>query len=53
VRAVNDRYLAFTACLGNPDAAQRALAKMTARTKVKGRSRQGFDLFLDPDYRLS
>ena len=48
----NDRYLTFMACLGNPDAARKALAKMAAPTKVKGRSFRGFDLFLDPDYRL-
>jgi hypothetical protein len=40
------------ACLDNPDAAQKALAKMAAPAKVKGRSLRGFDLFLDPDYRL-
>jgi hypothetical protein len=52
MHAANDRYLAFMACLDNPDAAQKALAKMAARAKVKGRSFRGFDLFLDPDYRL-
>ena len=52
VRAANDRYLAFMACLDNPDAAQKALAKMAAPAKVKDRSYRGFDLFLDPDYRL-
>jgi hypothetical protein len=52
MHAANDRYLAFMACLDNPDAAQRALAKMAAPAKVKGRSYRGFDLFLDPDYRL-
>jgi hypothetical protein len=50
--AANDRYLAFMACLDNPDAAHKALAKMAAPVKVKGRSFRGFDLFLDPDYRL-
>jgi hypothetical protein len=52
MHAANDRYLAFMACLDNPDAAQKALAKMAAPAKVKGRSLRGFDLFLDPDYRL-
>ena len=52
MRAANDRYLAFMACLDNPDAAQKALAKMAAPAKVKGRSFRGFDLFLDPDYQL-
>jgi hypothetical protein len=52
MHAANDRYLAFMACLDNPDAAQKALAKMAAPAKVKGRSFRGFDLFLDPDYRL-
>jgi hypothetical protein len=52
MHAANDRYLAFMACLDNPDAAQRALAKMAAPAKVKGRSYRGFNLFLDPDYRL-
>jgi hypothetical protein len=52
MHAANNRYLAFMACLDNPDAAQKALAKMAARAKVKGRSFRGFDLFLDPDYRL-
>jgi hypothetical protein len=50
--ATNERYLAFMACLDNPDAAQKALAKMAAPAKVKDRSYRGFDLFLDPDYRL-
>jgi hypothetical protein len=50
--ATNERYLAFMACLDNPDAAQKALAKMAAPAKVNGRSYRGFDLFLDPDYRL-
>jgi len=48
----NARYFAFMACLDNPDAAQKALAKMAAPAKIKGRSFRGFDLFLDPDYRL-
>jgi hypothetical protein len=52
MHAANDRYLAFMACLDHPDAAQRALAKTAAPAKVKGRSYRGFDLFLDPDYRL-
>ena len=50
--AANERYLAFMACIDNPDAAQKALAKMAAPSKVKGRSFRGFDLFLDPDYQL-
>jgi hypothetical protein len=50
--AANERYLSFMACLDNPDAAQKALAKMAAPAKIKGRSFRGFDLFLDPDYRL-
>ena len=33
--AANDRYLAFMACLDNPDAAQKALAKMAAPAKIK------------------
>jgi hypothetical protein len=52
MHAANDRYLAFMACLDNPDAAQQALAKMAAPAKVKGRSYRGFDLFLNPDYQL-
>lgn len=52
LHAANDRYLAFMACLENPDAAQKALAKMAAPAKINGRSFRGFDLFLDPDYRL-
>jgi hypothetical protein len=52
LHAANERYLAFMACLDNPEAEQRALAKMAAPAKVKGRSYRGFDLFLDPDYRL-
>ena len=52
IRAANDRYLAFMACLDNPNAAQKALAKMAAPVKIKGRSLRGFDLFLDPDYQL-
>jgi hypothetical protein len=52
MQAANDRFPAFMACLDNPDAAQKALAKVAAPAKVKGRSPRGFDLFLDPDYRL-
>jgi hypothetical protein len=52
MHAANDRYLAFMACLDNPDAAHKALAKMAAPAKVNDRSYRGFDLFLDPDYQL-
>jgi hypothetical protein len=52
MHAANDRYLAFMACLDNPDAGQRALAKMAGPARLKSRSFRGFDLFLDPDYRL-
>jgi hypothetical protein len=52
IHAANDRYLAFLAGIDNPDAGQRALAKMAAPTRTKGRSRHGLNLFLDPDYRL-
>jgi hypothetical protein len=52
MQAANDRYLAFMACLDNPDAPHQALSKMAAPSKVKGRSFRGFDLFLEPDYRL-
>jgi hypothetical protein len=52
MHAANDRYLAFMACLDNPDAPHKAVAKMAAPTKIKGRSFRGFDLFLEPDYRL-
>jgi hypothetical protein len=40
------------ACLDNPDAGQKAIAKMAAPARAKGRSFRGFNLFLDPDYRL-
>jgi hypothetical protein len=52
MQAANDRYYAFMACISNPDADQKALAKMAAPAKINGRSFRGFDLFLDPDYRL-
>jgi len=52
LQAPNERYLAFMACLENANAAQKALAKMAGPAKVKGRSPQGFDLFLDANYRL-
>jgi hypothetical protein len=52
MHAANDRYFAFMACLDNPNVAHKALAKMAAPAKVKGRSFRGFDLFLDPDYQL-
>jgi hypothetical protein len=52
MRAANDRYLVFMACLDNPDAGQKAIAKMAAPAKTKGRSFRGFNLFLKPDYRL-
>ena len=52
MQAANDRYFAFMACLDNPDAGQQALAKMAAPVKTKDRSLRGFNLFLEPDYRL-
>jgi hypothetical protein len=52
MRAANDRYLAFMACLDNLDAAHKALAKMAAAAEVKDHSYRGFDLFLDADYQL-
>ena len=52
MRAANDRYLAFMACLDNPDAGQKAIAKIAAPVKHNGRTFRGFDLFLEPDYRL-
>jgi len=52
LHAANDRYLAFMACLDNPDAGQQAIAKIAAPAKVKGHSFRGFNLFLEPDYRL-
>jgi len=52
MHAANDRYLAFMACLDNPDAGQKAIAKMAAPAKAKGHSFRGFNLFLDPDYQL-
>jgi len=52
MRAANARYLAFMACLNNPDAGQKAIAKIAAPAKHHGRSFRGFDLFLEPDYRL-
>jgi len=48
----NNRYLAFMACIDNPDAGQKAIGKMAGPTKVKGRSFRGFNLFLDPDYHV-
>jgi hypothetical protein len=38
MQTANERYFAFMACLDNPDAGQRALAKMAAPAKTKGRS---------------
>jgi len=52
LHAANERYLAFMACIDNPDAGQQAIAKIAAPAKVKGHSFRGFNLFLDPDYRL-
>jgi len=52
MQAANNRYFAFIACIDNPDAGQKAIAKMAAPTKVKGHSFRGFNLFLDLDYRL-
>jgi hypothetical protein len=40
------------ACIDNPDAGQKAIAKIAAPAKVKGHSFRGFNLFLDADYRL-
>jgi hypothetical protein len=52
MRAANDRYFAFMACLDNPDAGQKAIAKIAAPAKAKGHSFRGFNLFLNSDYQL-
>lgn len=52
MQAANARYYAFMACLDNPDAEHKAIAKMAAPAKAKGHSFRGFNLFLDPDYQL-
>ncbi|MCP4824070.1 MAG: MarR family transcriptional regulator, partial [Shimia sp.] len=52
MQAANARYFAFMACIDNPDAGQKAIDKMAKRTKVKGHSWRGFDLFLGDDYHL-
>ena len=52
MHAANDRYLAFMACLDNPDAGRKAIAKMAAPAYRKGRSFRGFNLFLNPDHQL-
>ena len=52
MQAANNRYFTFIACIDNPDAGQKAIAKMAAPAKVKGHSFRGFNLFLDLDYRL-
>ena len=52
MQAANDFYFAFMACIDNPDAGQRALAKVAAPAKTKDSSLRGFNLFLDPDYNL-
>ncbi|MGE5155048.1 MAG: hypothetical protein ACM3ST_13660 [Bdellovibrio bacteriovorus] len=52
MQAANTRYLAFMACLDNPNAGEKAIAKMAGPAKAQGRSFRGFNLFLDPDYRL-
>lgn len=52
MQAANTRYLAFMACLDNPDAAQKAIAKMAGPAKAQGRTFRGFNLFLDTDYQL-
>jgi len=52
MQAANDRYLAFMACIDNPDAGHKAIGKVACPAKVKGRSFRGFNLFLDLDYQL-
>ena len=52
MQAANGRYLAFMACIDNPDAGQKAIGKTAGPAKVKRRSFRGFNLFLDPDYRV-
>lgn len=52
MQAANERYYAFMACLDNPDAGHKAIAKMAAPAKDKGHSFRGFNLFLDLDYQL-
>ena len=52
MRSANDRYLACMACLDKSNAGHKAIAKMAAPAKTKGRSSRGFNLFLNPDYQL-
>ena len=52
MRAANERYLAFMASIDHPDAALKAIDKMAQPVHDNGRSLRGFNLFLDPDYRL-
>ena len=52
MQAANTRYLAFMACFDNLNAGEKALAKMAGPAKTQGRTFRGFNLFLDPDYRL-
>ena len=52
MKAANDRYFAFMACVDNPDAGQKALDKMANPVKRKGRSLRGFNPLLDDDHRL-
>jgi hypothetical protein len=40
------------ACIDNPDAGQKAIARMAEAAKAKDRPFRGFNLFLNPNYRL-
>jgi hypothetical protein len=50
--AANERYLAYMASIDNPDAGLKDIDKMSGSAKQQGRSFRGFNLFLEPDYRL-
>ena len=44
MQAANTRYLAFMACFDNPNAGEKAIAKMAGPAKTQGRTFRGFNL---------
>lgn len=52
MHAATARYLAYIATIDAPDAPLKALHRMSRSVKQKGRFYQGFNLFLETDYRL-
>jgi hypothetical protein len=52
LQAANNRYLAFAACINNPDVCHRTIGKMVSLGEEKGRSYRDVNIIFNLDYIL-